>query len=109
MEYVDVPPDPLDVCCQVIFARPEALLVVVLLPMALIFLGLLSIMPHHFHRKHPMLSRRAPQALVLVVIACVYWIVANVQNPVQLLCRRVVPVSPRAADKAALLLREDAA
>jgi len=94
VDYVDVPPDAVDAACQVVLQRPAVLLVAVVLPTALIFMGILSVMPAHFHRRHPVVSARAPPALVLAVLVCVSWLVADIHAPIQLLCRRV-PVAAR--------------
>ena len=105
VEYVDVAPDPLDQVCQLIERRPSTLAVVVALPTSLIYLAIWSIMPAHWHRRHPTLSRRGPSACLAVVLLCVYWLVGEISDPVQLCCRRVAVARrrPPAEDRAALL------
>ena len=93
--YVELPPDPLDSAIQLVEQRPSALAVVVLMPTAMIYLAIWSIMPKHWHRKHPMMSSSGPSACVAVIAVCVYWIVNEINDPA-CICGRKVPVRPPA-------------
>lgn len=67
---------------NIIFQRPAMLLVVISLAVAFVYLGIYLIMPDHAHDRYAHASRHGPLYCIVVIAACVAWVMR--EKPIEI-------------------------